>query len=58
MTMQDITGHTLTGAGETALPHYETAIAELQCYRADPVASIDAALAESPDFAMAHALKA
>ncbi|WP_138933248.1 tetratricopeptide repeat protein [Roseovarius arcticus] len=58
MTMQDITGHTLTGAGETALPYYETAIAELQCYRADPVASIDAALAESPDFAMAHALKA
>jgi hypothetical protein len=40
------------------LPHYETAVAELQCYRADPVASVDAALAEAPDFAMAHVLKA
>lgn len=56
--MKDITGHTLTGASDRALPHYETAVAELQCYRADPVASVDAALAVAPDFAMAHALKA
>jgi hypothetical protein len=32
-------------------------VAELQCYRGDPVARVDAALAEAPGFAMAHALK-
>jgi hypothetical protein len=53
----DIHGLALSGANEAALGHYEAAVAELQCYRGDPVAGVDAALAAAPDFAMAHALK-
>ncbi len=54
----DMHGLTLTGATDTARIHYETAIAELQCYRGDPVSSVERALAEAPHFAMAHALRA
>ena len=55
---KDIHGLTLSGATDAAALSYEAAVAELQCYRGDPVAQVDAALAEAPDFAMAHALKA
>ncbi|HET6222263.1 MAG TPA: tetratricopeptide repeat protein [Dongiaceae bacterium] len=58
MTTKDNFGNALTGASATSLVHYETAIRELQCYINDPVASIDKALAASPDFVMAHVLKA
>jgi hypothetical protein len=40
------------------LPHYETALRELNLFINDPVASVDKAIAESPDFVMAHALRA
>jgi hypothetical protein len=53
----DIHGLALTGATEAAAAEYEAGVAELQCYRGDPVARVDAALAEAPGFAMAHALK-
>lgn len=56
MERQDIHGLGLTGATEPASGRYETAVAELQCYRGDPVASVEAALAEAPGFAMAHVL--
>jgi hypothetical protein len=58
MTLKDIRGLDLTGASSIARDHYEQAVAELQCYRADPVASVDAAIAAAPGFSMAHALKA
>jgi hypothetical protein len=58
MTIRDAHGHRLTGTSAAALPRYEAALHQLQCYIADPVASADAALADSPDFVMAHALKA
>jgi len=58
MTLKDIRGLGLTGACAEALGPYEQAVAELQCYRADPVASVEAAIAAAPGFAMAHALKA
>lgn len=45
MQIRDIRGLTLTGATQEALPHYEQAVAELLCYRADPVASLDRAMA-------------
>ena len=57
MTHKDQLGNTLTGATAAALPHYETALAELQCYRGDPVASVNAAIKEAPGFVMAHVLK-
>jgi tetratricopeptide (TPR) repeat protein len=57
MALRDAFGFELTGATEAALPHYERALAELRCFVGDPAASIDAALAEAPAFAMAHAFK-
>jgi hypothetical protein len=56
--LRDCRGHRLTGATEKSLPHYETALRELNLFINDPVASVDKAIAESPDFVMAHALKA
>jgi hypothetical protein len=58
VTLTDIRGHRLTGATEASLPHYHAALQQLLLYREDPVATVDAALTESPDFVMAHALKA
>jgi tetratricopeptide (TPR) repeat protein len=48
---------TLTGASDAAAALFETAQHELRCFVGDPVASVEAALADSPDFAMAHAFK-
>ena len=58
MTMQDVRGHALSGASETSAALYGKALREFNLYSADPVATIDAALAESPGFVMAHALRA
>ncbi len=59
MTRQtDALGLTLSGATPAAAASYTAAVSLLQCYRGDPVAEVDAALAEAPDFVMAHALKA
>lgn len=56
--LKDCRGHRLTGATEKSLPHYETALREFNLLINDPVAAVDRAIAESPDFVMAHALKA
>lgn len=58
MTLTDTHGLILTGASDTGRAAYEQALAELQCYRADPVATIDRAIANDPGFAMAHAMRA
>ncbi|MCL4802538.1 MAG: tetratricopeptide repeat protein [Xanthobacteraceae bacterium] len=58
MTTTDIRGHQLTGATPTALRHYETALRQFALYVGDPVASVDQAIAASPDFVMAHAFRA
>ena len=54
----DIRGHRLSGATDESLPQYEQAAHQLALFQGDPVATIDAAIAESPEFVMAHALKA
>ena len=54
----DIRGHQLTGATETSLKHFEQASRQLTLFSGDPVSTVDAAIAESPDFVMAHALRA
>jgi tetratricopeptide (TPR) repeat protein len=41
-----------------ALERYEKAVHETHGYFGDPLATLDAALAEDPEFAMAHALRA
>ena len=53
----DLRGAPVTGAGPLALELFETALAQLNCYVGDPVATVDQALADSPDFAIGHALK-
>jgi hypothetical protein len=58
MTAQDVRGHALSGASKTSAALYNKALRELNLYSADPVATVDAALAESPGFVMAHALRA
>ena len=58
MALKDIRGLDLTGATANALAPYEAAVADLQCYRGDPVSGVDAAIEAAPGFAMAHALKA
>jgi tetratricopeptide (TPR) repeat protein len=56
--VHDIRGLALSGATAASLPHFETAVRQLSLYIDDPVATVDQALAESPEFVMAHALRA
>jgi hypothetical protein len=56
--LKDCRGHRLTGASDKSLPHYEAALREFSLFINDPVATVDKAIAESPDFVMAHAFKA
>lgn len=58
ITRVDARGEPLNGASEEAVALYEKALSELQCYRGDPVATIDQAIADSPDFVMAHCFRA
>lgn len=48
------TGQRPTGASAAALDLYETVLAGHQCFVGDPVRGLRAALADSPDFVMAH----
>ncbi len=56
--LRDHRDHVVTGATPAALAIYEAALQELQCYRGDPLATIDRALQEAPGFVMARAFKA
>jgi hypothetical protein len=58
MTVKDVRGHNLSGANDASAELYGKALRQLNLYQGDPVATIDAALAESPGFVMAHAMRA
>ena len=58
MNIRDPQDLALSGADTTSLEYYGRALHQFQCYIEDPVASVDGALARSPDFVMAHVLKA
>src|SRR5262245_4334048 len=58
MKFTDIRGNALSGAGAKSLIDYEDALHGFNLFIGDPVASVDAAIAKSPDFVMAHAMKA
>ncbi|WP_420347970.1 tetratricopeptide repeat protein [Pelagibius sp.] len=58
MSHVDARGEPVSGASEDAITLYEKALAELQCYQGDPVETVEAAVAESPEFVMAHCLRA
>ncbi|MEY6433674.1 tetratricopeptide repeat protein [Thioalkalicoccus limnaeus] len=58
MKQSDLLGNPVTGATDEALEKYAQALHQFNCYRGDPVATIAAATAEAPDFAMGHLLHA
>jgi tetratricopeptide (TPR) repeat protein len=56
--MQDLYGEPVSTTHEPSLKIYEKALRALNVYRGDPVAIIDEALAQEPDFIMGHVLRA
>jgi len=58
MLRTDARGCAVTGASANAVALYDTAIGQFQRYAGDPVATIDQAIADSPGFVMAHAMRA
>ena len=56
--MQDLRGVSVSSDNSKSLGAYETALLALNTYRGDPVAIIDEALADDPDFVMGHILRA
>ena len=57
-TTTDLWGNAVTGADPATVRGLEAATLKLHAYQADPVADIDAVIAERPDCAMAHAFRA
>jgi tetratricopeptide (TPR) repeat protein len=53
---KDNLGNLMSGANAEALSSFAQAIAELQCYRNDPVATVQAALDAAPSLLMGHVL--
>lgn len=58
MTLADARGEATSSSNPKSIEAFETALGQLHCYRGDPVETIDAALAEDPDFVMGHVLRA
>jgi tetratricopeptide (TPR) repeat protein len=54
----DARGVPVSSATPADLARYETALQQFQTYVGDPIATIDAALADSPDFVLGHLFKA
>lgn len=48
----------VSSASASALAGYETALRQFQSYVGDPIATLDATLAQAPDFVMGHLFKA
>ena len=58
MKLIDQLGNAVSTRNRKALELYDTAVAQLNVFRIDPMATIESALAEDPSFVMAHAFKA
>jgi tetratricopeptide (TPR) repeat protein len=58
MQTKDYTGHAVSGANANSIERLETALHELRCYIRDPLATVNAALAQAPEMTMAHVLLA
>jgi len=58
MSLTDSRGLAVSTRNGAALELYERAVAETHGYCGNPLVTLDEALAEDPDFAMAHALRA
>jgi len=58
MSVRDHHGLELSGASQKAAESYQGALHAYHCYAGDAPALVEAAIADSPEFIMAHALKA
>jgi len=58
MTNRDQWGNPVSHHSQDAIDRLDRIIAKLHAYQVDPIADVDALLAEHPDFAMAHAFRA
>lgn len=58
MCYSDAQGLVFSGATDLSLARLNTALHQLRCYVGDPVATVDAALAQSPELVMGHVLRA
>ena len=58
MTIKDFRGDVVSGANAEALAHFEKGLSDFHCYCGNPFEPLDAAIAASPDFAMAHVMRA
>ena len=58
MALKDAVGYEVSGASPRSLEALAQASHELRCYIDDPVATVDRALAESPELTMGHVLRA
>lgn len=58
MSQKDQSGLSLTGASAAAAEKYDAALHAFQCYAGDPITLLQAAVDDSPQFLMAHALSA
>lgn len=58
MPRTDIWGNPVSHASADAIRRLEHAMTLMNAYQADPIAEVDALLAEHPDFVMAHAFRA
>ncbi|MEW8230431.1 MAG: tetratricopeptide repeat protein [Candidatus Thiodiazotropha endolucinida] len=58
MTIRNQFGLIHSGAHQDSLETYERALRQLLCYIEDPITTVNNAIAESPEFTMAHILKA
>ena len=56
--LKDRRGAACSGATRSAIDLFDQALSEFQCYRFDPVSTVNRAIADSPQFTMAHLLHA
>ncbi|MGE0829593.1 MAG: tetratricopeptide repeat protein [Hyphomonadaceae bacterium] len=56
--MQDCYGNSVSTRSDAAMRHYDGACELIRLYRGDPIAALDAALAEDPDFTLGWAVRA
>ena len=57
-TSKDSLGNPVSGAVPSSVQHYERALHQFQCYCGDPLATIETACAEQPDFVMGRVMHA
>jgi len=58
MSKTDVWGNPVSNASADAIRRLDAVVTQMNAYQGDPVAAVDALIAEHPDFVMAHAFRA